>query len=58
MKLMLADLKSSSSSADDFKSKVERLKTAVMDHVRQEENTMFAAIGSNCSDAQQQQLSS
>jgi hemerythrin superfamily protein len=56
MKVMLADLKSSNSSADDFKSKVDRLKTAVMDHVRQEENTMFAAIKSNCSDAQQEQL--
>jgi hemerythrin superfamily protein len=56
MKVMLADLKSSSVSADDFKSKVERLKTAVMAHVRQEENTMFAAIRSNCSDDQQEQL--
>ena len=56
MKVMLADLKSSSASAADFKFKVELLKTAVMDHVRQEENTMFAAIRSNCSDAQQEQL--
>jgi hemerythrin superfamily protein len=56
MKVMLADLKSSSSSADDFKLKVDRLKTAVMAHVRQEEDTMFAAIRSNCSDAQQEQL--
>jgi hypothetical protein len=56
MKVMLADLKSSSSSADDFKLKVDRLKIAVMAHVRQEENTMFAAIRNNCSDTQQQQL--
>jgi hypothetical protein len=28
----------------------------VMAHVRQEEDTMFAAIRSNCSDAQQEQL--
>jgi hemerythrin superfamily protein len=56
MKVILADLKSSSSSAADFKYKVELLKTAVMDHVRQEESTMFAAIRSNCSDAQQEQL--
>jgi hemerythrin superfamily protein len=56
MKVMLADLKFLSSSAANFKSKVELLKTAVMDHVRQEESTMFAAIRSNYSDAQQEQL--
>jgi hemerythrin superfamily protein len=56
MKVMLENLKSSSSSADDFKYKVEQLKTAVMDHVNQEENMMFAAIRSNCSDEQQQNL--
>jgi hypothetical protein len=32
------------------------LKEAVMDHVRQEESTMFAAIHNNCSEIQQQQL--
>jgi hemerythrin superfamily protein len=56
MKVMLEDLKSSSSSATDFKAKIDRLKTAVVDHVRQEENTMFAAIRSNCSDQQQELL--
>jgi hemerythrin superfamily protein len=56
MKVMLADLKYSSSLAGDFKSKVARLKTAVIAHVSQEENTIFAAIRSNCSDAQQEQL--
>jgi hemerythrin superfamily protein len=56
MKIMLEELKSSNSSATDFKSKVELLKAAVMDHVRQEENTMFAAIRNNCSDEQQELL--
>jgi hemerythrin superfamily protein len=56
MKVMLAELKSSYPTATDFKSKIERLKTAVMDHVRQEENTMLAAIRSNCSSDQQEQL--
>jgi hemerythrin superfamily protein len=56
MKVLLAELKSSTALADDFKSKVDRLKTAVMEHVRQEEATMFAAIRSNYSDAQQEQL--
>lgn len=56
MKVMLDQLKSSNVSADDFKSRLEHLKNAVMDHVRQEESTMFAAIRSNCSDEQQEQM--
>lgn len=56
MKVMLEELKSSNASANDFKSRVEHLKNAVTDHVRQEESTMFAAIRDNCSDEQQQQL--
>ncbi len=56
MKTMLNELRSSSPSADDFKAKVAQLKNAVMDHVRQEESTMFAAIRSNCSEQQQEQL--
>ena len=39
-----------------FKSRLEQLKQMVMDHVRQEESTMFAAIRSNCSDQQREQM--
>ncbi len=56
LKAMLEDLKSSNTADNDFKAKIERLKNAVMEHVRQEENTMFAAIRNNCSDAQQEQM--
>jgi hemerythrin superfamily protein len=56
MKTMLEDLKSSSPSDSDFKAKVERLKDAVTEHVRQEESEMFAAIRKNCSDKQQEQM--
>ncbi len=56
MKVMLDEIRSSNPSADDFKVKVAQLKKAVMDHVRQEESTMFAAIRSNCSDEQQERL--
>jgi hemerythrin superfamily protein len=56
MKLMLEEIKSCSPSDSDFKAKIERLKNAVVDHVRQEESTMFAAIRSNCSHEQQEHL--
>ncbi|NJL36729.1 MAG: DNA nickase [Leptolyngbyaceae cyanobacterium RM2_2_4] len=56
MKAILDDIKSTSPSSPEFKSKVDRLKDIVMDHVRQEESTMFAAIRNNCSDEQQEQL--
>jgi hemerythrin superfamily protein len=56
MKTMLEDIKASSPSDGDFKAKVERLKNAVTEHVRQEENEMFAAIRNNCSDDQQEQM--
>jgi hemerythrin superfamily protein len=56
MKKMLAEIKSCNPADSDFKAKVERLKAAVTDHVRQEENSMFAAIRNNCSDDHQEQL--
>jgi hemerythrin superfamily protein len=60
MKAVLEELRSfSSSSSDfsnDFKSRIERLKTMVVDHVRQEESAMFAAIRSNCTDDQREQM--
>ncbi len=56
MKVMLDNIKSMSPSSPEFKQQVNRLKEAVMDHVRQEESTMFAAIGNNCSHEQQKQM--
>jgi hemerythrin superfamily protein len=56
LKAILEDIKSSNPSDGDFKAKIERLKNSVMEHVRDEENKMFAAIRNNCSDAQQEQM--
>lgn len=56
MKTMLEEIKACSPTDSDFKTKVSRLKDAVMDHVRQEESTMFAAIRNNCSDDQQERM--
>jgi hemerythrin superfamily protein len=56
MSVMLEQLKSSDVSDSSFKARVEQLKDAVNDHVRQEESTMFAAIRDNCSTEQQEQL--
>ncbi|MGI0485015.1 hemerythrin domain-containing protein [Pantanalinema rosaneae CENA516] len=56
MKQMLEQLKSMNPAAGEFKSLVNRLKDVVMDHVRQEESTMFAAIRNNCTDEQKEQL--
>lgn len=56
MKTMLAEIKSMNPSDSNFKAKVETLKNAVQEHVRQEEDEMFMAIRNNCSDAQREQL--
>lgn len=56
MKQMLNSIRSLSPSSPEFKAQVQKLKSAVMDHVRQEESTMFAAIRNNCSDEQKEQL--
>jgi hemerythrin superfamily protein len=56
MKQLLEQIRSMSPSAPEFKSQINRLKEIVMDHVRQEESTMFTAIRNNCSDQQQEQL--
>jgi hemerythrin superfamily protein len=60
LKIVLAELKGLDTSATDFvnnfKSRINQLKDMVMDHVRQEENSMFAALRSNCSDAQREQM--
>lgn len=56
MKVLLDSIKSMSPSSPEFKQQVNRLKDIVMDHVRQEESTMFAAIRNNCSDDQKKQM--
>jgi hemerythrin superfamily protein len=56
MKVLMDQIKAMSPSSPEFKQQVNRLKDIVMDHVRQEESTMFAAIRNNCSDQQQEQL--
>jgi hemerythrin superfamily protein len=56
MKQMLDAIKALSPTSPEFKQQIDRLKEAVMDHVRQEESTMFAAIRNNCTDDQRKQL--
>jgi hemerythrin superfamily protein len=56
MKVMLDQIKAMNPGSPEFKQQVNRLKDIVMDHVRQEESTMFAAIRNNCSDQQKEQL--
>ena len=56
MSIMLEDLKSSNASDSDFKAKIDRLKNNFVDHIRQEESTMIAAIKNNCSTEQQERL--
>ncbi len=56
MKRMLEQIKALSPSTSEFKDRVRQLADIVMDHVRQEENTMFAAIRNNLSSDQTEQL--
>jgi hemerythrin superfamily protein len=56
MKVMLDSIKAMSPSSPEFKTQINQLKEVVMDHVRQEESTMFAAIRNNCSSEQQELL--
>lgn len=56
MKQMLTKLKSMEPGSNEFKNGIKQLQDAVMDHVRQEESTMFGAIRNNCSEDQQKQL--
>jgi hemerythrin superfamily protein len=56
MKVMLDEIKGLSPSSAMFKDRVRALKDMVMDHVRQEESTMFAAIRNNCSSEQSEQM--
>jgi hemerythrin superfamily protein len=56
MKKMLEEIKAMSPSSSEFKAKANQLKNLVMDHVRQEENDVFAKIRDNFSDQQSEQL--
>lgn len=56
MKRMLDQIKALSPSSPQFKDKVKQLMDIVGDHIRQEESTMFSAIGSNCTREQEQQM--
>lgn len=56
MKQLLAEIKSIDPSTSQFKDRVKNLADIVMDHVRQEESTLFAAIRNNLSSDQSEQL--
>ncbi|MCY7382647.1 MAG: hemerythrin domain-containing protein [Microcoleus sp. CAN_BIN18] len=56
MKQMLAQIKALNPSSSDFKAQIKLLKTAVQDHVKQEENDMFPQIRRNLSEAQMEQM--
>jgi len=56
MKVLLDQIKALSPSAPEFKQKVKELMDIVMDHVRQEESTFFAAIRNNMSSEQSEKL--
>lgn len=58
MTVLLNEIKALNPGAAEFKTKVNQLKDIVMDHVRQEESTMFTAIRNNCSSEQSEQLAS
>lgn len=56
MKVLLDRIKSSSPGSREFKDQIKQLQDIVMDHVRQEESTMFTAIRNNCSSEQSEKL--
>lgn len=58
MERMLNEIKSISPADSQFKDKIKQLMDAVGDHIRQEESTMFAAIGENYSEQEREQLAS
>jgi hemerythrin superfamily protein len=55
-KAMLERLKSMNPSSSEFKNEIRRLQDITLDHIRQEENTMFAAIRNNCSSEQSEKM--
>lgn len=56
MKQMLAKIKAMNPSSSDFKAQIKLLKTAVQDHVKEEENDMFPQLRRNFSEAQMEQM--
>ncbi len=56
MKALLEEIKAMTPSSSEFKVKANQLKNVVMDHIRQEENDVFAKIRDNFSDQQSEQL--
>jgi hemerythrin superfamily protein len=56
LKKKLDEIKAISPTAPEFKSKIQDLKSIVLEHVRQEESEMFAKIRENFSDQQKEQL--
>lgn len=56
MKQALEEIKAISPSSPQFKEKVKQLMDVLGDHIRQEENTMFAAIRNNLTTEQTEQL--
>lgn len=58
MEQMLNEIKSLNPSAPQFKEKIKQLMDVVGDHIRQEESTLFAAIGDNYSEKEREQLAS
>ena len=57
LKQMLDATKAMDPSASAFKDQITKIMDVVGDHIRQEESTMFAAIGDNMSTAQSEQMS-
>lgn len=58
MKVLLDEIRSLNPSSSEFLNRVNQLKDIVMDHVRQEESTMFGAIRSNFSSEQSEKMAS
>ncbi|MBD2091208.1 hemerythrin domain-containing protein [Microcoleus sp. FACHB-1515] len=56
MRVIMDELKSTDPASPIFKEKVNQLKNIVMDHVRQEESTYFAAIRDNFSSEESERL--
>jgi hemerythrin superfamily protein len=56
MKVLMDEIRSMNPATAEFKQKVKQLSDIVMDHVRQEESTMFTAIRNNLSSQQSEQL--
>jgi hemerythrin superfamily protein len=56
LKVALERIATANPLSAEFKEQLQQIKQMVGDHTRQEESTMFAAIGNNCSKEQQQQM--